>query len=883
MIAEWAKQRGIEVLELRALRGPNNYTRRPVIYLKLQIGDYEDRPTDRIPGFLDRLKARMPSLYEHRCSEDGPGGFFHRVELGTWFGHVLEHVALELQTLAGMDTGFGRTRSFSPAQRGVYNVVFSYIWEQPGRRAAEMAVDFCVAVAEDLPYDLDAAVLELKELRERYMLGPSTASLVDEAADRGIPFLRLNDQSLVQLGYGIYQKRVEATIASTTSHIAVELACDKDACKKLLGDMGLPVPEGTLVYDLEEAKAWLQEEEPAHPLVVKPFDLSKGRGATIGTKTPEDTLKAVAYALEYSKPIIIERFLPGRDFRLLVVNYQLVAAACRTPARVIGDGRSTVAQLVEEVNRDPRRGFGHERTLTQIVVDQMTLDILAKGGMTVDSVPAKGQEVILKSTANLSTGGTAENVTDQVHPTNRYIAEQAARVLGLDIAGVDIVAPSITEPITDNGGGICEVNAAPGFRMHLDPAEGKPINPARQVLDMLFPTGQGARIPIIAVTGTNGKTTTTRLIAHLFRNVGRAVGYTTTDGVYIGNRRVMKGDCTGPLSAHAVLQDPTVDFAVLETARGGILREGLGFDYCDVAVVTNVSADHLGLKDVDTVEEMARVKAVLPENVGVNGYSVLNAGDPLVAGMAAKARGQVVYFALDPENPVLKRHCRGGGTAATVENGSLIVRRGTLRVPVADVYEIPITFNGRASFNVENCLAAALAAYVRGMRVEDIRAGLLTFTPSFAHMPGRTNLIRVRDFEVILDYCHNVASYEAIAGFMAASNVKRRIGVIGMPGDRRDEDILHMAASAAKSFNLVFIREDLLRGRAPGEVPRMVRDELVRQGLPPASIEVVLDEHQAIHRALSIAERDDLVVVFADEVESDYQLIIEFKKAVENG
>lgn len=870
----------VKILDLRPLRGPNFFTRRPVIYMKLDIGPYEDKPTNMIPGFLDRLRARMPSLYEHRCSEDGPGGFFHRVEVGTWFGHVMEHVALEIQTLAEMDTGFGRTRQTK--QHGIYNVVFSYIWEQCGMRAGELAVEFTEAVAQDLPFDMDAAIMDLKELRERYMLGPSTGSIVKEAMDRGIPYVRLNDQSLVQLGFGVNQKRVEATITSQTSHIAVELASDKNACKQLLADAGLPVPEGAMVESMREARNYLEREEPRYPLAVKPFDLSKGRGATIGTKDLEETLKAVDYALDYSRAVILERCLTGHDFRLLVINNHLVAAACRRPAFVVGDGAHTVQQLVEEANRDPRRGFGHERVLTQITIDQMTLDLLAAKGLTPEYVPQPGEEVVLKSTANLSTGGTAENVTAQVHPMNRYFAEQAARVLGLDIAGIDIVAPSIEEPIDENGGGIVEVNAAPGFRMHLAPSSGDPINVAAPVIDMLFPPGGGARIPIVAVTGTNGKTTTARLIAHLFKSVGHKVGFTTTDGIVIGNRVILKGDMTGPYSARVVLRDPTVDFAVLETARGGILRAGLGFDRCDIGVVLNVGIDHLGLKDVETVEEMASVKSVVVENVEVNGYSVLNAMDPLVAAMAVKARGQKVFFSTDPEHPVFRQHVREGGIGATADMGMLMITRGTLRLPIAEIYEIPITFNGRADFNVENCLASALAAYVWGMKTEDIRAGLMTFTPTYAYNQGRMNLIPVKDFEVILDYCHNVSSYEAMKKFLSRVKAKRRIGVMGVPGDRRDEDVRSMATSVSQCFDHYVLRDDHLRGRKPGEVPAIFAETLKAGGVPEGKIETVLDEVESVTRGLELARKDDLLVVFVNKVEPVYHRIMEFKKAVEN-
>lgn len=871
----------INILEKRAIKGPNFFTRRPVIFLRININDYEDKSTKDIPGFYDRLKNAMPSLHEHRCSEDGPGGFFHRVEVGTWIGHVIEHVALELQTLAEMDTGFGRTRSTKT--KGVYTIIFSYLWVPCGIRAGEMAIDFCEAIAENKPYDLASAILELKELREEYMLGPSTGSIVKEAEERGIPFLRLNQQSLVQLGYGKYQKRIEATITSMTPHIAVELACDKSACGQMLKDAGIPVPLGKLVHSVKEALAYYKKESPDYPLVVKPNNLSKGRGATIGVKTRKELASAVKRGLLFSRDIIIEKFIEGNDYRLLVINNNLVAAAHRIPASVKGDGKSTIAKLIEKVNNDPRRGFGHERVLTRIEVESMTLSILKNKNLSLESILPNGEILYLKTTANLSTGGTAEDVTDIVHPENRAVAESASRVIGLDIAGIDIVAKSIETPISENGGGIVEINAAPGFRMHLSPATGEPQNVAKHVIDMLFPPGTGARIPIIAVTGTNGKTTTVRLLAHLFQSTGRSVGCTTTEGIFIGTKQIMKGDMTGPYSARVVLSNPTVDFAVLETARGGILRDGLGFDYCDVGVVTNIGEDHIGLKDVETIEEMAMVKSVVVENVGCNGNSVLNACNKYTVEMAKRAKGQVVFFSISPENRVYRSHVRNGGTGATVENGVLLLQRGTMRIPVVEIYEIPITFHGKAEFNVENSLCAALVAYIRGMGVEEIKRGLLTFTPNYAYIPGRTNLIQVKDYEVILDYCHNVPSYEAMKSFMSHFNDRRRVGVITCPGDRRDEDIQRMAKSASASYDHIIIREEgWLRGRKPGEVANHILCGLKESGFPESEIEIILKEEDAITKALSLAKRNNLLVFLVDETEKVYQQVIAYKKFVES-
>lgn len=870
----WETFHSFEILELRALRGPNIYTHRPVIYMKLRLNEWEDWSTEKIPGFYKRLRDLLPSLYEHRCSEDGPGGFFHRVEHGTWLGHVTEHIALELQTLADMDTGFGRTRS--TRNRGEYHIVFSYIWEPCGLEAGRMAVAITEALARNQPVELEPQLQRLRELREEYMLGPSTRSIVDEAEHRGIPWLRLNEYSLIQLGHGKYQKRIEATITSQTSHIAVEIACDKQSTKSLLDAAGLPVPKGILVSSVEEG----DEKGPAlgFPLVVKPYDLSKGRGATIGVHDPQSLHKALEKALALSSKAIVEQYIAGRDYRFLVINGRLVAVAQRTPAHVIGDGRHTIRELVDIVNQDPKRGFGHEKVLTRIVLDEMSIEMLRARGYTPDSVPPKGETIYLKTTANLSTGGTATDVTDTVHPDNKLLAERAAKVIGLDVAGIDILAERIDIPIREVNGAIVEVNAAPGFRMHLQPTTGQPRNVATPVVDMLFPPGTQARIPIVAVTGTNGKTTTTRLTAHIFRNMGKIVGTTTTDGIYIGNTLVMEGDCTGPFSANVVLRDPTVEMAILETARGGILRAGLGFDYCDVGVVLNVSADHLGLRDIETVEEMALVKSVVIENISSNGVAILNAENSYSYDLRHRVRrGRVAYFSLNPENKGLRSLIRDGGMATTVEEGYLVIYQGPLRIPIVPVNEIPITFRGSAPFNTENALAAALIAYILDASPEDIRAGLTTFMPSYSHMPGRTNWFFVRNFEVIIDYGHNPAAYEAIASFLNQQKDKQRIGVIGCPGDRRDEDIQNMARLSAQCFDEIIIREDdWKRGRKDGEVARLIYETLRQLNYPQKNMEIITDESQALLTALKRAQPGSLVFAFIDNYKRAYEDLTRF-------
>src|SRR5436190_2781674 len=583
----------MKIVEVKILRGPNYWSvrRTKLIQMKLDLEEMEERPTNKIEGFRERLEAMFPTMIEHRCSVGTPGGFFERVDEGTWMGHVIEHIALEMQTLAGMDTGFGRTRG--TGTEGEYYVCISYMEEDAGVYAARAAVRVAQALADGTDYDLADDIMKLREIREDTRLGPSTGCIVEEAAKRGIPYIRLNKHSLVQLGYGIHQKRIRATIASTTSNIAVDIACDKEETKKLLGEAEIPVPRGSIVKSitsLEEAVSKL-----GYPLVLKPVDGNHGKGATTNITNWEQAAKAFEAAQYYSRSVIVERFITGYDFRVLVINYKFICAALRTPAAVTGDGEHNIQWLVNETNKDPRRGFGHEKVLTSIKLDDFTQKMLDDKGYTLETIPPKGELVLLKPTANLSTGGTSTDVTDEVHPANIFMCERIARIVGLDICGIDIMAPELHTPVSENGGVILEVNAAPGFLMHLEPAEGLPRNVAEPVVEMLFPKGSVGRIPIIAITGTNGKTTTTRLTAHIAKSAGKKVGYTTSDGVYIQNKMMMKGDCTGPVSSQFVLKDPTVDCAVLECARGGILKAGLAFQNCDVAIVTNVAADHIGL------------------------------------------------------------------------------------------------------------------------------------------------------------------------------------------------------------------------------------------------------------------------------------------------
>ncbi|HRO42912.1 MAG TPA: cyanophycin synthetase [Flavipsychrobacter sp.] len=870
----------MKILDIKTMSGPNYWSakRHKLIVMLLDLEELEQQPTNVIPGFLERLQELMPSMYEHRCSEGVPGGFFSRVKEGTWMGHVIEHIALELQTLAGMDTGFGRTREAD--RKGVYHVVFSYVEGKAGVYTAKAAVRIAEALIAGEEYDLQNDIQTLREIRENDRLGPSTGSIVEEAIRRKIPYIRLNRHSLVQLGYGVNQKRIQATIASTTSSIAVELACDKEETKNLLEASEIPVPRGRIVYDEEELKEAI--DKIGYPVVTKPVNGNHGKGATTNIRNLEDAVVGLQAAKKYSRAVICEKFITGRDFRALVINYKFVAAALRTPAAVTGDGKHTIQQLIDIVNSDPRRGYGHEKVLTAIKVDDFTMDILNKKEYTLETVLADGEELWLKPTANLSTGGTATDVTDFVHPNNIFMCERIARIIGLNICGIDIMADELSVPITENGGAVLEVNAAPGFRMHLDPTEGLPRNVAEPVIDMLYPPGTSARIPIIAVSGTNGKTTTTRLIAHIVKQMGHKVGYTTTDGVYIQNQMMMRGDCTGPVSSEFVLRDPTVDFAVLECARGGILRAGLGFHNCDVAVVTNVAEDHLGLQGIDTIEKLARVKAVAAQTVLPDGYTILNADDDLVYGMREGLECNVALFSLEENSPRIKEHCAKGGLAAVYEHGYVTIIKGGWKIRIEKVADIPLTFSGKAVFNIANVLAAILAVYVRDFKTEDIRQALQTFIPSPAMTPGRMNVFHFKHFTVMLDYAHNTHGIQAIGKFVNSIESPLKVGIVAGVGDRRDEDIISLGEESAKIFDEIIIRQDKnLRGRSEQEMIALI-SKGIHNIKPQMQIKDFRRESEAIDYALQNAAKNSFIVIISDVVPDALDQVKHYKD-VEDG
>ena len=872
------------IREINAMRGPNYWSirRHKLIVMVLDLEDMEEKPTNKVDGFPERLKTMFPTMLSHRCSEGCEGGFFMRVDGGTWMGHVIEHIALEIQTLAGMDTGFGRTRGYG--EEGVYNVVFSYMEENVGRFAAKAAVKICEALISGELYDLEDDVQEMRELRESSRLGPSTGSIIEEAEARGIPWIRLNKYSLCQLGYGANQKRIQATVTSETSSIGVELACDKEDTKYLLEQAEIDVPRGDIIRrerSLEEACRYV-----GYPLVIKPVDGNHGRGITVDIQNYEDALQAYHHAKESSRSgaIIVEKFITGEDYRLLVINNVLVAGAIRTPAHVIGDGESTIQELIDKVNSDPRRGFGHENVLTKITANELTQTIIKDAGYTLESIIAEDERLILKDTANLSTGGTAEDITDIIHPANVSMAERISKIIDLDICGIDIMTTDISKPLSETGGAVLEVNAGPGFRMHLAPTSGLPRNVAAPVIDKLFPTkGETGRIPIIATSGTNGKTTTTRLIAHIAKMKGYRVGYTTSDGVYIQNRLLMKGDCTGPASAEFVLKDPTVNFAVLECARGGLLRAGLGFKKCDVAVVTNVSEDHLGLKGINTIEQLARVKAVVPETVLPDGYAILNADDDLVYEMRRDVNCNVALFSMDENNPRIKALQRLNGITAIYENGYVTICRGTWKMRLMKAEHIPLTYGGKAKFMIQNVLGAVLAAHVQGISIEDMKAALETFIPSASQTPGRLNMFEFNDFTILLDYAHNPSGMRALQKFTDELDCTVKVGIIAGIGDRRLEDNNEMGAIAAEMFDEIIIRQDKrLRGKTEQELIKMLSDGIKSKD-PNKKTTIIPSEKEAITFAVKNAVKGALIILCSDVIPDALELVQKFKEQEAKG
>jgi cyanophycin synthetase len=854
----------MEIRKVLVLRGPNYWANFPVLEAWVDLGSLKDSPSDEMPGFNERLMAWLPTMIEHRCSIGERGGFFERLRRGTYQAHVLEHVVLELQTLAGIEVGFGRTRE--TAEDGVYKVAIEYLEESVGKACLEVGRELCLAAVYDKPFDLEGELRRLRALTLQIRLGPSTNSIVQAALARGIPARRLNAGSLVQLGYGSRQRRILAAETDRTGAIAESIAQDKELTRTLLRAVGVPVPEGRAVESADDA--WVAATEIGLPVVVKPQFGNQGRGVATNLNSQEQVLAAYDAARQEESTIVVEQFAPGGDYRLLVVGDKVVAAARREPAQVIGDGVHSIEGLVRIVNEDPRRGDDHATSLSKIYLDAVAQQVLADQRLTPSSIPAAGTRVLIRRNANLSTGGTATDVTDLVHPDVAARAVDAARVVGLDVAGVDVVALDISSPLEAQRGVIVEINAAPGLRMHLEPSVGKPRPVGEAMVGTMFGAGETGRIPIVAVTGVNGKTTTTRLIAHVLRGTGRRVGMTCTEGIFIDSRRIQTGDCSGPQSAQNILLNPSVDAAVLETARGGILRAGLGFDRCDVAVVTNMGeGDHLGLADIDTLEKLARVKRTVVEALSPTGTAVLNAGDPLVVEMAAKSPAPVVFFSLATDQPVVTAHRAQGGRAVTVRDGIIMLCEGELEIPLVRLDRVPLTHGGRVAFQVENALAAVGAVWGLGLTREAIRTGLESFAADIEHVPGRFNLLDIGGVTVIVDYGHNPSSLIALTEAMKQFHQDRRTAVYTCAGDRRDCDMVRQGELLGAAFDRVVLYEDhYVRGRKEGEIMG-----LLKQGLSGAKRALEIQEVRgavaAIETALSTVRPGELLMIQADTID----------------
>ncbi|GAB4222082.1 MAG: cyanophycin synthetase [Francisella sp.] len=886
----------MKILATNVYVGPNVYANFPVIRHVIDIGELEQWPSVKLgEKFIDKLIESLPGLQNHGCSYREKGGFVRRLREGegTWIGHIWEHVILELQSIAGSDVTFGRTRS--TGKLGQYNLVYEYKQKDVGLRAMELARDLLISLFPDNlkkqfklkneDFDFEYEKVRFIKYAQSKEFGPSTASLVEAAKKRDIPYIRLNEHSLVQFGYGKYQQRIRATITGKTTSIAVDISCDKQQTNAILSSLGLPVPKQRTVTTEEGAVR--AAKILGFPLVVKPLDGNHGRGISINLKTIEEIKQAFAEAKKVSRYVLIEQYVTGFDHRMLVVDGKLVAAAKRVPGHVVGDGKHTIAELVEIVNQDPRRGIGHEKVLTKLEIDYQARTLLKAAGYDENTILKDGEIFYLRSTANLSTGGTAIDVTDIVHPDNKEMAERAIKAIGLDVGGVDFLIDDISQSYHDIGGAICECNAAPGFRMHVSPSEGKPRDVAGAVIDMLIPKEHGnARIPIASITGTNGKTTTSRMVAHMWKNAGKVVGLTTTDGVYINGKLTVSGDTTGPVSAQMVLKDPSVEMAILETARGGLIRSGLGYDYCNVGACLNISADHLGLKGINTLEDLARVKSIVVE--AAKDVAVLNADDPYVLKMSAKVKAKhIFYITMNPEHALVRKHIRAGGKACVIEkgvNGDMItVFDNNIHIPVLWTHLIPATMEGKAVHNIQNSMFAIAICYSMGMSLDDIRDGLRTFVTSFYQAPGRMNWFEEHPFKVLMDYGHNPAAIKLVSQMISNMDFAgKKICVLAAPGDRRDEDIAELARTAAPYYDyFICKRDDNLRGRAPDEVPKILKSALLEAGVSENNIEIIESEKEAVDASLNMAQEGDLVVIFADNLKRTWKQIIYFNKDTE--
>ena len=852
--------------KIRTLAGANIYNYKPVLVMKLYLEELAETESRDVEGFNERLVALLPGLHEHHCNKGRAGGFVERLETGTYFGHIVEHVALELSGAAGVPVYYGKT--LYADEPGCYNVVVAYQAERGMRYLLEVAVELVGALVKNESYPLEEKLEEARRLIARTELGPSTRAIVEAARRRDIPWVRVNNDSLVQLGYGRNRKFIQAAMTSQTGGIAVEVAGDKELTKTMLEQADLPVPRGLVAETADEAIAAFSEIGGA--VAVKPLDGHQGKGVSLNLTTEIEVLEAFRIAQAYGRDVLVEEMYAGRDYRVLIVGGKLVAASERVPCHVVGDGSHTLGELIEIENLNPLRGEGHDKVLTKIKVDQVMLSHLLKHGLSFEQVPAAGERVFLRETGNLSTGGTAVDVTDDVHPEVRRHCERAARIVGLDICGLDLVATDIAQPL-QAGNGFIEANAAPGLRMHTAPTHGQPRDVGGAIIDMLYPRGAEARIPLISITGTNGKTTVTRMIGHVLREMRWSVGMTTTDGIHIGGELVARGDTTGPHSARVVLSDPTVEIAVLETARGGITRRGLGYDWSDISVITNIREDHIGQDGIHDIEDLVHIKSLIAERVREGGTLILNADDEQSVRLIENARvrrtnKQFIYFSLDDNNLLIRKYMEIGGGAFFVRDGRIIEAAGREEYEVAAVADIPLTMGGTASFQVSNVLAAVAACRAHGVTRENVAAALKTFRTD-EHNPGRANLYQVGAGYVMVDYGHNPDAFAAVARMTALWHGRHVTAILGVPGDRDDRLIEESGRVAARGFQRIIIKEDKdLRGRRKGEVAGLLC-RTVNAESPGRECLTVLDEIQAFSNALGAMKPGDVIVVFYDKLE----------------
>jgi cyanophycin synthetase len=857
----------MRILSLRTFAGPSTFHNSPTLQMTLDLEDLKDTASTDIPGFNERIKAAFPNMIEHRCSPGHRGGFFERLDRGTYFAHIIEHIALELSEPAGITVGYGK--SVYAGSEGVYKIVVRYECEKGMRFLLEQSVEIAQKLASGSPLDLDATILEAKRIISRAKLGPSTQAIVKAAEEQNIPWKRLNSHNLIQFGFGKHRKFIQATTTCATGDIAVDIVQDKDFTKSILSRMGIPVPKGVVVSDLAEATDSFYEL--GQHVVVKPADGNHGNGVTLGVDTLEKLALAVSEASKFSSEIILEEQFHGHDFRLVVINGKLEAASRRVPAHVIGDGQSTVLELVERENRNPLRGEGHEMPLTKLELDEHALIHLSRSGITTSTVPAAGQSVFLRDTANLSTGGSAIDVTDEVHPDTKLLCERAARAVGLNICGIDFIVSDIRKSFREQKAcGIIELNAGPGIRMHHYPAFGKPRNVGKAIVKMMYPQESSGRIPIVAISGTNGKTTVTRMVAHGFREAGNMVGHTSSDGIYVDNQLIEAGDTTGPYSAGMILDDPSVEIAVLETARGGILKRGLGFDWCDVAVITNVQPDHLGQDGIETLDDLLKIKMLIAERVREGGTIVLNADDAKLASLPdhraiAKIKRNIVFFGRSSDHVVIRKHILAGGTAYFEKNGFLVESKQGVETAIAKLDEIPLTLNGTASYQVLNAMATAAALRAQNLSVGAVQKALGSFSPSL-HNPGRANLFNLEGRKIVLDYGHNPDAFRQVAMAATKWDAKKITAVLALPGDRNDEVIRMAAREVGAGFSKIILREDSdLRGREIGAVPALVQVEIAAN-FPAKEVKIELDEKRALELAIEDSEEGEIIVFFYDNL-----------------